>query len=132
MYSRSIWASTVFRADLTIRACAGAGCPPRARLRLVGEIDYAARPPLAEIITRVAASAPARVVIDLEGLGFATSELADFVVRLRGRLPRDADVVLGRAAPPIDAVLRLTDLRKVATVRGDSPATGAVVCAATV
>ena len=132
MHSRSSWTSAGFRADLTVRACAGAGCPSRARLRLTGEIDYAARPPLAEIICRVAAPAPVRVVIDLEGLAFATSELADFVVRLRALLPADAEVVLARAAPAIDAVLRLTELGKVATVRGAAPAAGGVVCAATV
>ncbi len=97
---------------------------PRNHVHLVvsGDIDMDARPLLGDALRQVTETVPVAVYVDLAGVTFAGSELANFLFEVRHALPPASAIALCRPAPQIRWLLQATGLTWVATVRRDVPA----------
>jgi anti-anti-sigma factor len=84
-------------------------------VRVTGDIDIIAEPGLADAAEQLRAAAPCAVLIDLAGVTFACSTLANFVVRVHNAIPDSASLVLCRPTPQTRHLLDLTDLHLIAT-----------------
>lgn len=91
----------------------------RAHVRLAGEIDMASCSVLSKTVDWLTTLAPVSVLVDLAELTFACSTLPNFVVRVRQALPDDAELILWRARPATEWLLRVTDMATIATVRDE-------------
>ena len=87
---------------------------------LVGDIDMAVDIALTEATDRLRACAPSSILIDLAGVTFAGSTLANFLARVHNALPA-VPLVACRPTPMTHRVLELTSLNRIAAVRHDLP-----------
>jgi anti-anti-sigma factor len=79
-----------------------------ARVDLTGEIDLAAEAALAVTVCELEALAPSAVVIDLTGVTFSGSSLANFLVQVRGVIPDHASMRTVGAGPLVRQLLTVT------------------------
>ena len=96
----------------------GSAC---ACVRVAGDIDINAEPGLAAAADQLRAAAPGTVLIDLAGVTFACSTLANFLVCVHNAIPDEASLVLCRSTPRTRHMLDLMDLRLIATFCDDLP-----------
>ena len=80
---------------------------PSAWIRLVGEIDPAAVPALADAIDRLNGRSLRSVVIDLTAVTFACSTLANFLAELHRAHP-ETDLALHHPSPLVLVILAIT------------------------
>ncbi|WP_204011548.1 STAS domain-containing protein [Virgisporangium aurantiacum] len=101
---------------------------PYAWIRLVGDIDSAAKPALAKAIERLNLLPLRYVVIDLTAVGFVCSTFANFLDALHRAHPH-AELVLHHPPPMADLIIAATDLHKIVTTSGQqvSPVTSPAV-----
>jgi anti-anti-sigma factor len=85
-------------------------------VQVAGDIDINAEPGLAAAADQLRADAPRTVLIDLAGVTFACSTLANFLVRVHNAIPDGASLVVCRPTPRTRHVLELIDLRLIATM----------------
>lgn len=104
---------------LTVTAHTLPGADRRTYLCMAGEIDMASSAVLARTVDWLTAVAPVSVLMDLAELTFAGSTLPNFVVRVRQAMPDGAELVLWRASPATEWVLRATDMATIATIRDE-------------
>lgn len=93
-----------------------------AYVTLIGEIDLAAEPALAEVASQLRTTAPTTVILDLAGITFAGSTLANFVVRVRRSVPTGTRLILYRPNPSTRRILELSLVDKLAVIRDQLPA----------
>lgn len=89
---------------------------------LAGEIDMASTAVLSQTVDWLTALAPVSVLVDLAELTFACSTLSNFVVLLRHAVPAGAELILWRARPQTEWVLRATGMADIATIRAEPSA----------
>jgi anti-anti-sigma factor len=104
---------------LTVTVRTLPGDDRRAQVCLAGEIDIASWVVLSEIVDWLTALAPVSVVLDLAEVTFACSTLVNFVVRVRRAEPDGAELILWRARPATEWVLRVSDMATIATIRDE-------------
>jgi anti-anti-sigma factor len=92
----------------------------RADVSLSGDIDIAARPSLADVINRLAATTAETIVVDLAGVTFAGSVLANFLAGLRNAIPAGTVLVVCRSTPMTRIVLRITEMAQIALIRSNA------------
>jgi anti-anti-sigma regulatory factor len=85
-------------------------------VQVAGDIDINAEPGLAAAADQLRADAPRIVLIDVAGVTFACSTLANFLVRVHNAIPHGALLVVCRPSPRTRYVLELIDLRLIATL----------------
>lgn len=76
-------------------------------VRLVGDVEMGAEAALQVAVDRIEAVGPRTVVIDLAGVTFAGSELANFLAQITDAAP-GASVSVCRAIPAVELVLVAT------------------------
>lgn len=104
---------------LTVAARTLPGGAGRTYLCMSGEMDMAASAVLSNTVDWLAASAPTTVLIDLADITFAGSTLPNFVARVRHAVPDDAELIIWRARPATQWVLRVTGMATIATIRNE-------------
>ncbi|MFC6022838.1 STAS domain-containing protein [Plantactinospora solaniradicis] len=105
---------------LTLTARTLPGGDRRTYLCLAGEIDIASSAVLSKAVDWLTALGPVIVLVDLAELTFACSTLSNFVVRVRQSMPDDAELILWRARPATEWMLRVTDMATIATIRDEA------------
>jgi anti-anti-sigma factor len=88
---------------------------PSAWIRLVGEIDTAAMPALADATGRLNGRSLRSIVIDLTAVTFACSTLANFLAALHHAHP-EAELVLHHPSRMVLVILAITGLDDYVTV----------------
>ena len=91
---------------------------PSVWVRLVGDVDTAAEPALAEVIDRLGSLTVRLVVIDVAAVTFACSTLANFLDALHQAHP-DAALVLHHPPPMVRLIIRVTGLDRFVMMSGD-------------
>lgn len=102
---------------LTVTARVLPGEGRRALVGLTGDIDMAASALLSTTVEWLTTLAPSSVLVDLADVTFASAMLPNFLVQMRRAVPDGAEIVLWRPRPATGWVLRVTDMRTLATVR---------------
>ena len=93
-----------------------------ATLRLVGDLDLAAEPTLADTMGWLSVLAPRAIVIDLTSVAFVCSTFANFLAHLHKRLPEAALTVL-HPSHQARVIIRVSGLDAFVTVSEPVPAT---------
>jgi anti-anti-sigma regulatory factor len=88
----------------------------RADVRIIGDVDVAAAPLLAEAVRRLSESAPRSVFIDVAGVTSAGSMLFDFFRQVHNRTPRGSSVVVCRPDPVTRMDLAATGIAEIVVV----------------
>ena len=92
------------------------------RLCLTGEIDLADSALLSTTVEWLCHVQPTVVLVDLSGVTYAGSALPNFVAEAHQQLPDGTNLILWRAGPAADLVLRATSMDVIATLTDDPPA----------
>lgn len=92
--------------------------PTEAVIRLVGEIDLSTASQLSSVVTDVVGDAPARVVLDMEGVTFCDSQgLGTLVVLSRRAGMAGTMLILTNVGEFLQRVLDITGLRPALMIR---------------
>ena len=106
---------------LVIRLTHGPGHKAAACLAISGDVCMAGDAHLAAAARHVAAARFARMHIDLGGITFGGSTLANFLVRISLKLPTGTPMTLCRPGTMTRQLIELTGLDRIATVSADLP-----------
>ncbi|MET0426005.1 MAG: STAS domain-containing protein [Actinoplanes sp.] len=102
---------------LTVTARLLPGDDRCAHVRLAGELDLSTSRTLAQTLDWLISVAPTSVQVDLGELTFVGATLPNFVVGISHAMPAGAELVLRRARPMTEWVLRVTGMADIATIR---------------